>query len=77
MYVYFSVGGGISGSVLASRLSESPDVTVLLLEAGGLDSDPELRVPLLSSLERKVENDWKFTSTPQQHAFKSLTGKVR
>lgn len=74
--IFLSVGGGTSGSVLASRLSESPDVSVLLLEAGGLDSDPDLRLPLLSSLERKPEHTWKFTTTPQEHAFKSLEGKV-
>ncbi|XP_061177510.1 L-sorbose 1-dehydrogenase-like [Saccostrea echinata] len=74
-YDFVIVGGGTTGSVLASRLSESPDVTVLLLEAGGLDSDPDLRVPLLSALERKSEHDWKFMSTPQQHAFRSLSGK--
>lgn len=74
--VSLSVGGGTSGSVLANRLSESPDVTVLLLEAGGLDSDPDIQIPLLSSLERKLEHTWKFTTTPQEHAFISLDGKV-
>ncbi|MGH7090962.1 MAG: GMC family oxidoreductase, partial [Stellaceae bacterium] len=43
---YVIVGAGSAGSVLAGRLSADPDVTVLVLEAGGWDRHPFVRVPL-------------------------------
>lgn len=42
---YLVVGAGASGCVLASRLSENPNNRVILLEAGGSDVSPFLRVP--------------------------------
>ena len=43
---YVIVGAGSAGCVLAARLSEDPAVSVCLLEAGGSDRDPLIRVPL-------------------------------
>jgi choline dehydrogenase len=43
---YVIVGGGTAGCVLANRLSRDPDVSVLLLEAGGSDNMLLIHVPV-------------------------------
>ncbi|KAJ7208062.1 GMC oxidoreductase [Mycena pura] len=48
-YTYIVVGGGTAGCVLAARLSEDPDTTVLLLERGPVADGWAASVPLISS----------------------------
>ena len=55
---YVIVGSGTAGCVLAGRLSEDPDVSVLLLEAGGPDTAAELHVPAMFPLVFKSNLDW-------------------
>ena len=42
---YIIVGAGSAGCVLANRLSEDPGCQVLLIEAGGKDKDPLIKIP--------------------------------
>ena len=42
---YVIVGGGSAGCVLAARLSENPNISVILLEAGGEDLNPLIHIP--------------------------------
>jgi choline dehydrogenase-like flavoprotein len=55
---YVIVGAGSAGCVLAGRLSEDPDVSVVLLEAGGPDAAAELHVPAMFPLAFKSSLDW-------------------
>ncbi|HEY6893924.1 MAG TPA: GMC oxidoreductase [Rhodanobacteraceae bacterium] len=65
MFDYIIVGGGSAGCVLAARLSEQPDATVLLLEAGGRDAKQEIHVPAGWPKLLKSEVDWAFTTASQ------------
>jgi choline dehydrogenase-like flavoprotein len=55
---YVIVGAGSAGCVLASRLSEDPDVDVVVLEAGGPDTAPELHIPAAFPAVFKSGLDW-------------------
>ena len=67
MFDYIIVGAGSAGCVLASRLTEDPACRVLLLEAGGEDDDPSIRIPALYGRLQDSPCDWSDRTVPQTH----------
>jgi choline dehydrogenase len=65
MYDYVIVGAGSAGCVLAARLSEDPDTSVLLLEAGPPDTNENIHVPLGYLQLARTEVDWDYCSVPE------------
>jgi choline dehydrogenase len=68
VYDYVIVGAGSAGCVLASRLTENPDVQVLVLEAGPPDTADEIHIPAAISQLFQGPYDWNYETIPQQRA---------
>ncbi|RQO49462.1 choline dehydrogenase [Variovorax sp. KBW07] len=65
-YDYIIVGAGSAGCALAARLSARPATRVLLLEAGGKDSNPLFRLPMLmGKLFQSGIYNWHFHTEPE------------
>jgi choline dehydrogenase len=64
-YDYIIVGAGSAGCVLAARLTEDLHTRVLLLEAGGPDSAPEIHIPAAFSKLFKTAADWNYSTEPE------------
>lgn len=79
-YDYIVIGAGSAGCAVAARLSEREDITVLLLEAGGPDTKPEIHIPAVWGGLQETEVDWAYETVPQPHCnnrvFKHPRGKV-
>lgn len=64
---YVVVGAGSAGCVMAARLSEDAATEVAILEAGGSDRDPLIRIPLgWGMLYTRKLHDWRFHTEPEE-----------
>lgn len=67
MYDYVIVGAGSAGCVLAARLTEDPDVSVCLVEAGPADTSPDIHVPAAFGKLFRTAVDWDYDTHDEVH----------
>jgi choline dehydrogenase len=66
-YDYIIIGAGSAGCVVANRLTENSNTTVLLLEAGNPDTKSEIQIPLEGMKLLGSEVDWSYFSEPEPY----------
>ena len=65
-YDYIIVGAGSAGSVIAHRISQDPDLSVLVVEAGGSDRSLFIRMPAAFSIPMNTRRfAWQFHTEPE------------
>lgn len=64
---YVIVGAGSAGCVLANRLSADPSVRVHLIEAGGKDRSPNIKIPAAFANQFHTKLDWDYATEPEPH----------
>ena len=67
-YDYIVVGAGSAGAVVASRLAENTNLSVLLIEAGGEDDAQSIYVPALFFLSAYTDLNWKYPLEKPKYA---------
>ena len=80
-YDYVIVGAGSAGCLLAYRLGADPGNRILVLEAGGPDTDPLIHIPLgLGKMHDKRAHDWGYDTEPEANLngreVEAMRGKV-
>ncbi|QLC24860.1 glucose-methanol-choline oxidoreductase [Parasphingopyxis algicola] len=69
VYDFIIVGSGSAGGVLANRLSAEGSTSVLVLEAGGMDSSLLMQMPLAAGkMFYNPAFNWPLTTEPEPHA---------
>jgi choline dehydrogenase len=67
---YIVVGAGSSGSALAGRLSEDPDRSVLVIEAGPWDRSILIHMPVaMAVIKDEAALNWRFPTEPEPHLY--------
>ncbi len=65
---YIVIGAGSAGCVLANRLTEDKNVSVLLLETGGSDKSIFIQMPTALSIPMNTKKyNWQFESEPEPY----------